>query len=398
MSKKYVYWEKQGNDRMCGLHCINSMLQGPYYNEELLAVIGKELDDQEKEFLKTHCASSGEIIRHNSLNVLEDGFINISVLVECLKRKNILLKNVSENDLIKIITNDHHQDIGYICNLREHWFSVRKIHNTWFILDSLKKAPLYIKGVQLKLYFNDVIKKYHVFAVHNENPYVSLPKPDVNFQTKNPNQFYIPISEIKEVAGTANDYISEDHHDDTSGGENFGFLKKEKQKEFKWPENGGRKLSDTTNENTLNSSTLGGTRNILEDTDEDEQMQMALKLSMQEYAKNMPPPMDVPEDEGRITIMIKFPKKRIKKKFSPKQTIADIFYWIEYESSRDHEMDNALLLRNSYTMYQVFPRRKFVKCLDDTSIQLHTGNKVEQVMSKTLEELNFEHEETFILS
>ena len=29
----YVYWEKQGTDRLCGVHCINSLLQGPFYDE-----------------------------------------------------------------------------------------------------------------------------------------------------------------------------------------------------------------------------------------------------------------------------------------------------------------------------------------------------------------------------
>lgn len=398
MSKKYVYWEKQGNDRMCGLHCINSMLQGPHYSEDMLAIIGKELDQQETDFLKAHGADTNEIARHNSSNVLEDGFINISVLVECLKRKNILLENVSETDLIKIITNDHHQDIGYICNLREHWFSVRKIYNTWYILDSLKKAPLYIKDVQLKLYFNDVIKKYHVFAVHNVNPYVCLPKPDINFQPKNPNQFYIPVNEITEVAGTTNDFISEDQNSTTSGGGVYGFANKKKEENFKWPENGGRKLSDNKNENTVTGSTSGVLNNRMENLDDDEELKMALKLSMQEYVKNLAPPVEVSDSEDYITVMVKFPTRKIQKKFNPKQTMADIFYWVEYESSRGDDVGEALHFRNTYSMYQIFPRRKFTKGREDTSIHLHTGNKTEQVMHKTLEELNFEHEESFILS
>lgn len=29
-SQKKVYWEKQGVDSLCGVHCMNSLLQGTY--------------------------------------------------------------------------------------------------------------------------------------------------------------------------------------------------------------------------------------------------------------------------------------------------------------------------------------------------------------------------------
>lgn len=29
----YVYWEKQGSDRLCGQHCLNSLVQGAFYDE-----------------------------------------------------------------------------------------------------------------------------------------------------------------------------------------------------------------------------------------------------------------------------------------------------------------------------------------------------------------------------
>lgn len=41
-----VYWEKQGMDSLCGVHCINSLLQGkwtpdlgPFYDEIVLSQI-----------------------------------------------------------------------------------------------------------------------------------------------------------------------------------------------------------------------------------------------------------------------------------------------------------------------------------------------------------------------
>ena len=29
----YIYWEKQELWRLCGLHSINSIMQGPFFNE-----------------------------------------------------------------------------------------------------------------------------------------------------------------------------------------------------------------------------------------------------------------------------------------------------------------------------------------------------------------------------
>ena len=30
---QWIYWEKQGTDRLCAVHCLNSLLQGPLYTE-----------------------------------------------------------------------------------------------------------------------------------------------------------------------------------------------------------------------------------------------------------------------------------------------------------------------------------------------------------------------------
>lgn len=39
-----IYWEKQGADRLCGVHSINCLLQGPFFNEVDLAHLALELD------------------------------------------------------------------------------------------------------------------------------------------------------------------------------------------------------------------------------------------------------------------------------------------------------------------------------------------------------------------
>jgi Ataxin-3 len=44
-----VYWEKQADDKLCGLHCINSVLQAPVYDEITLSQIGINLENDEVE-------------------------------------------------------------------------------------------------------------------------------------------------------------------------------------------------------------------------------------------------------------------------------------------------------------------------------------------------------------
>jgi len=46
--RKYIYFEKQTMSKLCGLHAVNSLLQGPFFNEVILSEIGNELDQLEK--------------------------------------------------------------------------------------------------------------------------------------------------------------------------------------------------------------------------------------------------------------------------------------------------------------------------------------------------------------
>jgi ataxin-3 len=47
--RKLIYFEKQSNDRLCGVHCLNSLLQGPYFDPVTLSEIGLRLDQMENE-------------------------------------------------------------------------------------------------------------------------------------------------------------------------------------------------------------------------------------------------------------------------------------------------------------------------------------------------------------
>ena len=59
-----VYWESQGQDKLCGVHCINTLLQGPYFDEFKLAKIAQVLDAQEKEIMMQGGFESNEFLNY----------------------------------------------------------------------------------------------------------------------------------------------------------------------------------------------------------------------------------------------------------------------------------------------------------------------------------------------
>jgi ataxin-3 len=74
-SNKYVYWEKQESDLLCGLHCLNSLVQAPLFNEIELSEIAQNLDKKEEMLLGTKAFT----------NVNESGNFSLQVLIEALK-------------------------------------------------------------------------------------------------------------------------------------------------------------------------------------------------------------------------------------------------------------------------------------------------------------------------
>lgn len=75
LSNKFIYWEKQQSDLLCGLHCLNSLIQAPLFDEITLAEIGQKLDKKEEQLLG----------KKSYTNVNESGNFSLQVLIEALK-------------------------------------------------------------------------------------------------------------------------------------------------------------------------------------------------------------------------------------------------------------------------------------------------------------------------
>lgn len=85
----------------CGLHCINALLQGPYFNEVSMSQVALALDQKERDLMAESGYSSTDYLKYmqviNSLvvklfvhqegssNVADDGNYSIQVLQKALK-------------------------------------------------------------------------------------------------------------------------------------------------------------------------------------------------------------------------------------------------------------------------------------------------------------------------
>ena len=76
-ANQLIYWEKQDSDQLCGLHCLNSLLQAPIFNEIDLAEIGQLLDQDERNLLENQEIQS---------NVNESGNFTFQVLLAALHK------------------------------------------------------------------------------------------------------------------------------------------------------------------------------------------------------------------------------------------------------------------------------------------------------------------------
>ena len=59
-------------------------------------------------------------------------------------------------DLTNCIQNTFRSQSAFICNYREHWFTIRKLGNQWFNLNSLLTGPELISDTYLSLFLTQL--------------------------------------------------------------------------------------------------------------------------------------------------------------------------------------------------------------------------------------------------
>jgi len=101
----------------------------------------------------------------------DSGFFSSQVITEALKVWNLDVVPLA-NPQISYIRNEPTHGTAFICNLREHWFTVRKLGHQWFNLNSLLNGAQLISDTYLSLFLAQLLAdQYTIFVVLGQLPH-----------------------------------------------------------------------------------------------------------------------------------------------------------------------------------------------------------------------------------
>ncbi|KAM4667023.1 ataxin-3 isoform 7-T8 [Amazona ochrocephala] len=158
---------------LCAQHCLNNLLQGEYFSPVELSSIAQQLDEEERMRMAEGGVSSEEyrtFLQQPSVNMDDSGFFSIQVISNALKvwGLELVLFNSPEYQRLGI---DPINEKSFICNYKEHWFTVRKLGKQWFNLNSLLMGPELISDTYLALFLAQLQQEgYSIFVVKGDLP------------------------------------------------------------------------------------------------------------------------------------------------------------------------------------------------------------------------------------
>ncbi|KAL3753700.1 hypothetical protein ACJRO7_001010 [Eucalyptus globulus] len=176
-----LYHEVQ-ESKLCAVHCVNTVLQGPFFSEFDLAALASDLDRRERQMMMMPVPGvpggaagvgglgGGDFLSQESHNVSLDGDFSIQVLEKALEVWDLqvipLNSPVAEPAQI-----DPELENAFICHLQDHWFCIRKVNGEWYNFDSLYAAPQYLSKFYLSAYL-DSLKSFgwSIFLVRGNFP------------------------------------------------------------------------------------------------------------------------------------------------------------------------------------------------------------------------------------
>ena len=299
--RKVVYFEKQSNDRLCGLHALNNLLQGPYLDIVTLSEIGIQLNKMESEL--TGVKSSN--------NVGDDGNYNVQVLQKALNIYGADLKLLKKRQAISFLEEGKDKIEALLFNSSSHWYSIRKIDGIWFNLNSTNSLPgpeiisdfylsAFIQGAEDIGYTNFLI--------------TNLPKlPELYSDYYKNLQPYQKLVKIEEIIAAKDLKIQKQKEREEQQKK-----KEEEAKKFQAFQGVGYPVDSQHHVNQ-------GFNNF---GDEDDDIQQAMKLSLQEFAKNTAKNLP-PEPEKGYNIMVNYKGKFYKRKFNGTDKVGDIVSFVQ---------------------------------------------------------------------
>jgi ataxin-3 len=108
-----------------------------------------------------------------SENMDDTGFFSIQVLQRALNVFDIeLIPYASQQPLAQQARADPHSIQAYICNLREHWLTIRRFGRQYFDLNSISTVPKLVSDTYLALYLAQLQQSgYSIFIISGHLPH-----------------------------------------------------------------------------------------------------------------------------------------------------------------------------------------------------------------------------------
>jgi ataxin-3 len=310
--RKKVYFEKQSNDRLCGVHCLNSLLQAPFFDPFLLAEIANRLDQMEMELYKED--SDPNTIAKGIGNVDDDGNYNVQVLSEALKTYGAEITSVKQTECDNLLSNPESfsKIEAFIFNSSTHWFAIRKIDDIWFNLNSTNPGP----GPQIisDFYLSAFIKGteelgYTNFLVQN------IPElPNLNSEIFSNLQFFQKLVTIEEIVNHKPKKINMGDTDDQAL-ERAIELSKKDIKNYDDILNNFYEYSDTDNLKEYEKNLIL-----------DDEMKQVMELSLNEYIHDLEKslPIEPKLKENSILVRFSYGKIIFERKFAKEDKLIDL--------------------------------------------------------------------------
>ena len=319
--RKFVYFEKQSNDRLCGLHCLNNLLQGPFFDVVMLSEIGIELDKVEREL-------TGGSYSQN--NVDDDGNYGIQVLEKALKIYGSELTPLKKRQAISYIEKNGKIE-ALIFNSSIHWFAIRKINDIWFNLNSTNSLPgpeiisdfylsAFIQGAEDVGFTNFLVTNLPKLPELNGNMYSNLQK----------YQSLVKFEEIIKAKELKNAAIKEKEMEQK---------KKEEEESKKFKAFSGKGY--TVDEHALDAG--------LNDEEEDDEMKQAMKLSLDEFAQSTLKELPPEPKDGGFNIIVSYNGKNFSRRFNDNDKIKHIIMFVK----------SQIPTFSTISLFEAFPRKTY---------------------------------------
>lgn len=165
----------QQEGSLCAQHCLNALLQGPYFTPVELGSLAQQMDDEER-LRMAECGEESEeyqrFLQQPSGNMDDSGYFSVQVISSALEVWGLeLVPYTSAEQRAREASSKPDRMQAYICNYKDHWFTIRRLGNQWFNLNSLLTRPELISDTYLILFLAQLQQEgYSIFVVFGNLP------------------------------------------------------------------------------------------------------------------------------------------------------------------------------------------------------------------------------------